>query len=81
MILGIAGVCIEDKTFPKTNSFLNEKQPLADKEEFSGKIRAMKDFQKDPDFVVVARVEALISGWSMEEALTRAEVSFHMCCV
>ena len=32
---GIAGVCIEDKQFPKTNSFLNgERQPLADIEEF-----------------------------------------------
>ena len=32
---GIAGVCIEDKQFPKTNSFLNgERQPLADIDEF-----------------------------------------------
>ena len=38
---GIAGVCIEDKQFPKTNSFLNgERQPLADIEEFVGKIAA-----------------------------------------
>jgi phosphoenolpyruvate phosphomutase len=35
----IAGVCIEDKLFPKTNSFINgESQPLADVEEFCGKI-------------------------------------------
>jgi phosphoenolpyruvate phosphomutase len=27
---GIAGVCLEDKIFPKTNSFLGERQPLAD---------------------------------------------------
>ncbi len=27
---GIAGVCLEDKLFPKTNSFLGERQPLAD---------------------------------------------------
>src|SRR6204780_5743777 len=34
---GIAGVCIEDKQFPKTNSYLNgERQPLADIEEFVG---------------------------------------------
>jgi len=40
---GIAGVCIEDKQFPKTNSFLNgERQPLADIEEFVGKIAAAK---------------------------------------
>jgi phosphoenolpyruvate phosphomutase len=71
---GIAGVCIEDKQFPKTNSFLNaERQPLADIEEFVGKIAAGKDTQQDPSFCIVARVEALIAGWGMDEALRRAE--------
>ena len=71
---GIAGVCIEDKQFPKTNSFLNgERQPLADIAEFAGKIAAGKDTQHDPNFSIVARVEALIAGWGMEEALRRAE--------
>ncbi len=71
---GIAGVCIEDKQFPKTNSFLNgERQPLADIEEFAGKIAAGKDTQNDPNFSIVARVEALIAGWGMDEALRRAE--------
>jgi phosphoenolpyruvate phosphomutase len=71
---GIAGVCIEDKQFPKTNSFLNgERQPLAAIEEFVGKIAAGKDTQQDPGFSIVARVEALIAGWGMEEALRRAE--------
>src|SRR5437016_5537605 len=71
---GIAGVCIEDKQFPKTNSFLNgERQPLADIAEFSGKIAAGKDTQNDANFSIVARVEALIAGWGMDEALRRAE--------
>ena len=71
---GIAGVCIEDKQFPKTNSFLNgERQPLADIAEFAGKIAAGKDTQTDPNFSIVARVEALIAGWGMDEALRRAE--------
>jgi phosphoenolpyruvate phosphomutase len=71
---GIAGVCIEDKQFPKTNSFLNgERQPLADIEEFVGKIAAGKDTQQDASFSIVARVEALIAGWGMDEALRRAE--------
>jgi phosphoenolpyruvate phosphomutase len=71
---GIAGVCIEDKQFPKTNSFLNgERQPLADVAEFAGKIAAGKDTQLDPNFSIVARVEALIAGWGMDEALRRAE--------
>jgi phosphoenolpyruvate phosphomutase len=68
----IAGVCIEDKLFPKTNSFLGEGQPLADMAEFCGKIKAGKDSQLDPDFCIIARVEALISGWGMDEALKRA---------
>ncbi|MGI4957010.1 MAG: phosphoenolpyruvate mutase [Janthinobacterium lividum] len=70
---GVAGVCIEDKLFPKTNSFIGEAQPLADMEEFCGRIRAGKDSQTDDDFSIVARVEALISGHSMDEALRRAE--------
>src|SRR5277367_2687001 len=71
---GIAGVCIEDKQFPKTNSFLNgERQPLADIAEFAGKIAAGKDTQTDANFSIVARVEALIAGWGMDEALKRAE--------
>ena len=69
----IAGVCIEDKLFPKTNSFLGEGQPLADMDEFCGKIKAGKDSQTDEDFCVVARIEALISGWGLDEALRRAE--------
>jgi phosphoenolpyruvate phosphomutase len=70
----IAGVCIEDKLFPKTNSFISgETQPLADIDEFCGKIKAAKDTQGDDDFVVVARVEAFIAGWGLQEALRRAD--------
>jgi phosphoenolpyruvate phosphomutase len=71
---GVAAMCIEDKLFPKTNSFIRgEAQPLADIDEFVGKIKAAKDTQQDPDFCVVARVEALIAGWGLAEALKRAE--------
>jgi phosphoenolpyruvate phosphomutase len=70
---GIAGVCIEDKLFPKTNSFINaEQQTLADISEFCGKIKAAKDTQLDPDFCLVARVEAFIAGLGLDEALARA---------
>ena len=71
---GGAGVCIEDKLFPKTNSFIEgERQPLSDIDEFCGKIKAGKDSQRDADFCVVARIEALIAGWGLEEALRRAD--------
>lgn len=70
----IAAVCIEDKLFPKTNSFLKgAAQPLADMDEFCGKIKAGKDAQSDPDFSIIARVEAFICGWGLAEALRRAE--------
>ena len=71
---GVAGVAIEDKVFPKTNSFLrSEQQDLAPIEEFCGKIRAGRDARRDESFVVVARTEALVTGQGMEEALKRAE--------
>jgi len=70
---GIAGICIEDKLFPKTNSFIGDGQPLADVDEFCGKIKAGKDSQTDPDFCVVARLEAFIAGRGLDEALRRAE--------
>ncbi len=68
----VAAVCLEDKLFPKTNSFLGEQQPLADIDEFCGKIKAAKDTQQDPDFCVVARIEAFIAGWGLQETLKRA---------
>lgn len=70
---GVGGVCLEDKLFPKTNSFIGEAQPLADVDEFCGKLRACKDSQRNPDFQLVARVEAFIAGWGVEEALKRSE--------
>ena len=47
----IAGVCFEDKIFPKQNSFINgEEQVLADIDEVCNKIRACKDTQTDSAF-------------------------------
>merc|ERR1711934_200246 len=70
----VAGVCLEDKLFPKTNSFIDgELQPLAYIAEFCGKIMACKDTQKDPDFMLVARLEAFITGYGLDEAYCRAD--------
>src|ERR1700754_4262681 len=67
---GVAAVCIEDKLFPKTNSFINsERQPLADLDEFTGKIKAVKEAQADPNFCLVARLEGFIAGWGLDEVL------------
>jgi phosphoenolpyruvate phosphomutase len=68
---GAAGVALEDKGFPKMNSFVGDKHPLADVNEFSGRLRAVKDTVGD-ELVLVARIEALIAGHGMDEALARA---------
>jgi len=74
----IAGMCIEEKQFPKTNSLLEgAKQPLADIDEFAGKVKAAKDTQRDENFCVVARIEAFIAGYGLSEALKRAE-AYHL---
>ena len=70
---GIVGMSIEDKKFPKDNSLLEGgRQELAPVEEFVGKIKAAKDHQKNGEFVVIARVEALIAGWGQAEAMKRS---------
>ena len=68
----LAAIVIEDKQFPKVNSFIPGRQELVSIEEFTGKIRAAKEAQKDPAFMVFARVEALIAGFGLDDALRRA---------
>ena len=70
---GIAAICIEDKTFPKQNSLLeNGQNDLISEKEFVAKIIAAKEAKQDKNFMIIARVEALISGTGMDEALKRA---------
>lgn len=71
---GIAAICMEDNVFPKRCSFYaGVRRELISIEEHCGKIRAAKSAQTIPDFVVIARTEALIAGWGQDEALKRAE--------
>jgi len=70
---GIAGICIEDKTFPKENSlFKDGKQEMISKKDFVAKLISAKNAKKNPDFVVIGRTEALIADLGVEEALDRA---------
>lgn len=70
---GVAAVVIEDKTFPKVTSLVaGGRQELLRIEEFQGKIRAAVATRCDPDFLVIARTEALIAGLGEAEALKRA---------
>ncbi|RAJ35259.1 phosphoenolpyruvate mutase [Kitasatospora sp. SolWspMP-SS2h] len=71
---GLAGVCIEDKQFPKLNSFVEGHQDLAPIGDFAAKITAAKEARTGEDFVVVARIEAFIAGAGLDEALRRATV-------
>lgn len=69
---GVAGVCVEDKQFPKCNSFVDGPQELAPAGAFVEKLLAGKQAQRTREFVIIARTEALIAGCSATEALLRA---------
>ena len=70
---GAAAVVMEDKTFPKVTSLIaGGRQDLLPIEEFQGKVEAAVSARKDPDFLIIARVEALIAGLGEEIALDRA---------
>lgn len=73
--LGVSAVIIEDKVGLKRNSLFgtDAEQVLDTIEGFSYKISQGKKAQVTEDFMVIARVEALIAGKSVEEALTRAK--------
>jgi len=71
---GIAGVSIEDKTFPKQNSLLeNGRHELTSEKEFVAKIIAAREAKQNKEFMVIARTEALIAGLGINEALKRAQ--------
>jgi len=70
---GIAGVSIEDKTFPKQNSLLeNGKHKLLSEKDFVAKIIAARDTKQDQNFMIIARTESLIAGLGVDEAIKRA---------
>lgn len=68
---GLTAVCIEDKLFPKRNSFADGGQHLETAEEFARKIATAKRAQSGPDMFVIARTEAMISGLGVDAALER----------
>ena len=71
---GVSAVIIEDKTGLKKNSLFGTSvaQTQDTIEDFSAKIKAGKLAQVTEDFMVIARVESLILGRTVEEALERA---------
>jgi len=73
--LGVSAVVIEDKIGLKKNSlFGTDVEQLQDTpENFSMKISAGKRSQITKDFMIIARVESLIAGKGIEDALMRAK--------
>ena len=71
---GISAVIIEDKTGLKKNSLLGTSvtQKLLSQEEFCHKISEGKKAQVTPDFMIIARIEEIIAGKSVDEALKKA---------
>jgi phosphoenolpyruvate phosphomutase len=72
--LGISAIIIEDKIGLKKNSLFGTdvKQEQDSIEDFCFKISAGKKSQITKDFMIIARIESLICGKSIEDALTRA---------
>ena len=60
---GVAGIHLEDQVFPKKCGFFEGKQVIP-MEEHVAKVRAALDAREDPDFLVIARCDALaVNGW------------------
>ena len=72
---GVSAVIIEDKVGLKRNSlFGTEVEQLLDSVEgFSAKISQGKKAQVTGEFMIIARIEALIAGQGVPEALKRAK--------
>ena len=72
---GVSAVIIEDKVFPKRNSLEpGVQQMLQEPEIFSQKIQRGKSAQISTDFMIIARLESLIAGKSVDDALFRAQI-------
>ena len=72
--LGVSAVIIEDKIYPKRNSLdASANQDLEDPYSFAEKIQAGKEVAISDDFMVISRLESLISGAGVADALDRAE--------
>ncbi|ALV25252.1 phosphoenolpyruvate phosphomutase, putative [Campylobacter iguaniorum] len=74
--LGVSAVVIEDKIGLKKNSLLEgvaAKHTQDDIEHFCDKIKAGKNSQITDDFMIIARIESLILGAGMDDAISRAK--------
>ncbi len=73
---GVSAVIIEDKTGLKQNSLFGTDavQTLDDPAAFANKINIGKQSQSTRDFMIIARLESLIAGAGVDDALRRAKI-------
>ncbi|MER6774644.1 oxaloacetate decarboxylase [Streptomyces bacillaris] len=68
--IGVAGMHIEDQTFPKRCGHLDDKS-LVSTDEMVRKIQAVGKARTDPDFVLIARTDAIATE-GLDAAIERA---------
>ena len=72
--MGVSAVTIEDKVYPKRNSLdTTANQELEEPAIFAQKIMAGREVALSDDFMIIARLESLIAGTGLQDALERAE--------
>lgn len=72
--LGVSAVIIEDKVYPKRNSLDAEsEQTQEDPKVFANKIKRGKSALLTDQFMLIARIESLIAGKSVDDAIERAK--------
>lgn len=69
---GAAGLFIEDQVFPKRCGHMEGKQVIA-AEDMIAKIKAALDARSDPDFIIMARTDAL-AVFGIQEAIERGNL-------
>lgn len=78
--LGVSGVVVEDKTGAKRTSLATGvDHQLEDPRTFVQKIGYAKDGLLTSDFLIFARIESLIAGAGLQDALERAELYLRSC--
>jgi len=73
--LGVSAIIIEDKTGLKKNSLFGTDvtQTQDTIEHFSDKIKAGREARATSDFMIISRIESLIAGAGMDDAVNRAK--------
>ncbi len=72
---GVSMVIIEDKVFPKRNSLeKGSRQTLEDPNVFAQKIERGQAVKHNKGFLIVARIESLIAGLGLQDAIERAKL-------